>query len=413
MHILGILTRLCLSSTPTAYTENAIYGTEPVRHTAVDTQIDRFVCPSDSHASCSRRHDTLVKTAEIMGCDCTFNTAQASHASYVSDNIHGASESLEFGNIHICDTLPKRFYLTPPHSTPPLVANPGAIDFEFTASLDEPMLLDDIDVLNFTEQPQFKVANTTQSSQAHALPDLPALSCWPHEQTTSSMAPAQTTTCPNVLEKCMAACLRILKVLRGSSQDSGCLFSKSTASGSQKGRQLDAVLGANRYAINTISRVLACPCLRSAAVQLLLISICDKLRAWNHAILDCGVPKQEEGSEASGSSSQIGTVIEKVGEQPFKVGDFALDDGLGARFRAYLVREELQRLEDVVQRVVGRPAAAAAAAAAPPIGRASGHFTSLSESAQQDLGRLLRSRLQAARVTTVGRIETAAVGWCN
>ncbi|KAH6884208.1 hypothetical protein B0T10DRAFT_493745 [Thelonectria olida] len=342
-----------------------------------------------------------------MGCDYVLNTAQRSQASssYTFDHTHAASQSLGYGSVQICDTLPN-LYLTPPHLTPPLVDDAATLDFEFPANLIEPLMLDNVDVLDFAEQSQFKVADNTPSLRAHALPDLPALSCWPQEQTTSSMPLAQASACPSSIEKCMAACLRILRALRGSCQGRGCLFSKGTASSSRGGRQLDAVLTANRYAMNTISRVLACPCLSNAAVQLILISICDKLRAWNYAILDCGAAKHDEGP----CSSHDKTGTEKVGEQPFKVGDFSLDDGLAARFRAYLVREELQRLEEVVQRVVGRPAATAAS----PTGRrTSGFKRPLSESAGQDLGRLLRRRLQAARVTALGRTETAGVSWCT
>ena len=123
--------------------------------------------------------------------------------------------------------------------------------------------------------------------------------------------------------------------------------------GVSQSRKIDDVLTTNRGVVDLVSKVLLCPCSATPSVQLLLVTICDRLAAWYRAML------RVDGSDPSARGptpgfSRSDDESEHIVAQPITMGYFAVDPAMSLRIRDQLVTEEMRRVEGVVRQFAAR-----------------------------------------------------------
>ncbi|KAL8936877.1 MAG: hypothetical protein Q9216_004702 [Gyalolechia sp. 2 TL-2023] len=167
------------------------------------------------------------------------------------------------------------------------------------------------------------------------------------------------TLCSNNRQSCLSYALETLRALH--IPPTACISSTgdfSTTNGQRQPRMVGAVLEINRSTVRHISEILECSCISSTPLQLVLVTICDKLIAWYQAVLDsfvehCNETKTRRITQASSRyNDTTGTAARKACEQvvhqPFSVGDFAFDQDLEGRVREQVIVSELQQLDILV-----------------------------------------------------------------
>lgn len=119
-------------------------------------------------------------------------------------------------------------------------------------------------------------------------------------------------------------------------------------------RKMDDVLTTNRSVVDLVERVLRCSCSTTPSVQLLIVTVCDRLVAWYQAMLCDG--KQQHSQEQNSLSLQ--TAEEELSEhvlvQPITMGDFAVDLEMQLHIREQLVIGELRRVEEITRLFAAR-----------------------------------------------------------
>ncbi|KAJ5182620.1 hypothetical protein N7492_000236 [Penicillium capsulatum] len=119
-------------------------------------------------------------------------------------------------------------------------------------------------------------------------------------------------------------------------------------------RKIDDVLTTNRGVIELVSKVLLCSCSATPSIQLLLVTICDRLVAWYRAMLranHCENMKRGPGPACAGPDDDPS---EQIVPQPITMGDFAVDPAMSLRIRDQLVVEEVRRVETVIRQFAAR-----------------------------------------------------------
>ncbi|KAL5313117.1 hypothetical protein ACEPPN_019544 [Leptodophora sp. 'Broadleaf-Isolate-01'] len=103
-------------------------------------------------------------------------------------------------------------------------------------------------------------------------------------------------------ETCLAAALRSLTALHIA--HSACLSAHQEAPTVQQARKMETVLSTNKDVIASMAPILACFCSGKSLVQLLLLSICGNLIAWNRAIISADLePGPGDPFSSAGSGS--------------------------------------------------------------------------------------------------------------
>lgn len=113
---------------------------------------------------------------------------------------------------------------------------------------------------------------------------------------------------------------------------------------------MDDVLTTNRGVIDLVERVLRCSCSTTPSVQLLIITVCDRLIAWYQAML-------REENQQPPYTHETGTQDEQsehVLPQPITMGDFSVDPAMQLQIREQLVMGELHRVKEAIQLFAAR-----------------------------------------------------------
>ncbi|CAI7654964.1 unnamed protein product [Penicillium glandicola] len=118
-------------------------------------------------------------------------------------------------------------------------------------------------------------------------------------------------------------------------------------------RKMDDALTTNRTVIELVSTVLQCPCSAIPSVQLLLVTICDRLVAWYRAMMHSEEPADIQGPglfyvQANDEHR------ERILPQPITMGEFAVDPAMQMRMREQLVVGELGKVEGLIRQFATR-----------------------------------------------------------
>lgn len=166
----------------------------------------------------------------------------------------------------------------------------------------------------------------------------------------SNIDPRLQMTCSEVEECCTQSILHALQLLcvppsvcLSVSDDS---LSVSGSGGSYRpSRKMDDVLTTNRSVISLVERVLRCSCSTTPSVQLLIVTVCDRLIAWYQAMLRRANPQPSYAHQTGGQDEQS----EHVLPQPITMGEFSVDPAMQLQIREQLVMGELRRVEEVTR----------------------------------------------------------------
>lgn len=119
-------------------------------------------------------------------------------------------------------------------------------------------------------------------------------------------------------------------------------------------RKIDDVLTTNRSVIELVSKVLLCPCSATPSVQLLLVTICDRLAAWYRAMLRGNGSDTVTRGPSPACAASDDDQNEHIVAQPITMGGFAVDPAMSLRIRNQLVVEEVRRVETVIRQFTVR-----------------------------------------------------------
>lgn len=111
---------------------------------------------------------------------------------------------------------------------------------------------------------------------------------------------------------------------------------------------MDDALTTNRTVVELVSTVLSCSCSATPSVQLLLVTICDRLVAWYRAMM------RDDGAVPRSLNVQDDEHSERILPQPITMGGFAVDPAMQRRMREQLVFGELERVRGLVRRFAQR-----------------------------------------------------------
>ncbi|KAK3381202.1 hypothetical protein B0H63DRAFT_197661 [Podospora didyma] len=341
---------------------------------------------------------------------------------------------------HILNSLPD----TPEDLTPP-----SLYDFEFDSCMHDLVTPDQLQLSPAESHhdcshhdPGFTTNITFAPLYSYPLPTA-------QENPTTKASPFKSTQQRQSTNYCLfgsepSGCLKIglktLTTLSTAAPSRICIFSKSFMLDPHKPRFVDAALSANRDAMDSVARILDCPsCLATPTAHMVVVSICDKLIAWNQAALlgAASTPEEEdmpsfghhplssilysgaefspisgsEGSTPLGGSSDGGynsttsatstcetrrlDKSRRGGRQSatVRVGDFVLDDALADQAVRCVVLHDLDRIEVLVNRLaVGGSSSGGGSSDAD-------HHQPFKRTVHQSLVVLLQRRLHAARST--------------
>ncbi|EFQ33707.1 uncharacterized protein GLRG_08636 [Colletotrichum graminicola M1.001] len=149
-------------------------------------------------------------------------------------------------------------------------------------------------------------------------------------------------------ETCLAAALRILKTLHIA--HSACLSAHREAPAVQQTRKMETVLSTNKDVVAGMDPILACSCSARSLVQLLLLSLCGNLIAWNSAMISADFDQSDDTySPASALSANLSqTPRARVLTQPITIGQHQIGGKLGRVLHAQVMAGELRILEGLV-----------------------------------------------------------------
>lgn len=119
-------------------------------------------------------------------------------------------------------------------------------------------------------------------------------------------------------------------------------------------RKIDDVLTNNRSVIELVSKVLLCSCSGTPSVQLLLVTICDRLAAWYRAMLRGNSSETVTRGPSPACPGSEDDQNEHIVAQPITMGGFAVDPAMALRIRNQLVVEEVRRVETVIRQFAAR-----------------------------------------------------------
>ena len=192
-----------------------------------------------------------------------------------------------------------------------------------------------------------------------------ALFLWPSSSSSSPRFPvavvAQTHTgnvnlCRSLCraETCLTAALRILTTLH--IVHSACLSAHKEAPTVQQARKMETVLSTNKDVVAGMAPILACSCSGRSQVQLLLLSICGNLIAWNSAMISADLEQGDSfdcrrstlSSACSLSAGPTQAPRARVLSQPITIGQHQINGKLGRTLHAQVMAGELRMLEGLV-----------------------------------------------------------------
>ncbi|KAK0648459.1 hypothetical protein B0T16DRAFT_370876 [Cercophora newfieldiana] len=317
-------------------------------------------------------------------------------------------------------------------------ADPGQMQMQFSdfGSADHDMDLDITDIHDIADlQPQPQ----QQPPQHQALPDLPTGSYQPSNGSSSSssslssmFAPvsrsmsnasiasalspwsslspsprfpainAAANQCPSqtrcrstgISETCLAAALRTLTSLHIA--HSACLSAHRESPTTPQARKMETVLAMNKDVVAGMRPILACACSARSLVQLLLLSICGNLIAWNSAMIGADLEQHfsqnNKGSDSDPLSSACAPRA-RVLAQPITIGQHQINGKLGRALHAQVMAGELRILEGLIDALSHRFCEASRDACAPSVPQSKG----LPNNVHRHIISSLRTRLQRTR----------------
>lgn len=114
---------------------------------------------------------------------------------------------------------------------------------------------------------------------------------------------------------------------------------------------METVLATNKDVVAGMGPILACSCSAKSLVQLLLLSICGNLIAWNSAMIS---PHDEQGGGGNGDLFALAPAgpgqapRARVLPQPITIGEHQINGKLGRAIHAQVMAGELRVLEGLV-----------------------------------------------------------------
>ncbi|KAH9210139.1 hypothetical protein DL95DRAFT_393730 [Leptodontidium sp. 2 PMI_412] len=117
---------------------------------------------------------------------------------------------------------------------------------------------------------------------------------------------------------------------------------------------METVLSTNKDVIASMAPILACFCSGKSLVQLLLLSICGNLIAWNSAMISAnlepgpGDPFSSAGSGSLPAGPAQQAPRARVLPQPITIGQHQINGKLGRALHAQVMAGELRILEGLV-----------------------------------------------------------------
>lgn len=149
-------------------------------------------------------------------------------------------------------------------------------------------------------------------------------------------------------ETCLTTALRTLTDLHIA--HATCLSTHSEGPTAQQTRKMETVLSTNRDAVACMGTILACSCSTKSTVQLLLLSICGNLMAWNSAMINADLGQGDDPfSPISALSANPAQALEaRVLPQPITIGQHTISGKLGQILHTQVMAGELRILEGLV-----------------------------------------------------------------
>jgi hypothetical protein len=117
---------------------------------------------------------------------------------------------------------------------------------------------------------------------------------------------------------------------------------------------METVLSTNKDVVASMAPILACSCSGKSLVQLLLLSVCGNLIAWNSAMISADLePGQVDPFSHAGSGSLSAGPGQPVPRarvlpQPITIGQHQISGKLGRALHAQVMAGELRILEGLV-----------------------------------------------------------------
>ncbi|KAJ5089207.1 hypothetical protein N7532_007891 [Penicillium argentinense] len=184
--------------------------------------------------------------------------------------------------------------------------------------------------------------NLSQTSNRHST------SSWPKQNFTCTKKDKTCTS--SILQALQALCIPPTACLSITDDlfTATCKPSPNPNPGQGPFRKMDEALMTNRSIINLASTVLQCPCSATPSVQLLLVTICDRLVAWYRAMM------RSEDNFAPVGFMSVQDDDERIVPLPIMIGGFAVDPVIQMRMREQLVCGELGRVEELIRRFAER-----------------------------------------------------------
>ncbi|ORY60949.1 uncharacterized protein BCR38DRAFT_412052 [Pseudomassariella vexata] len=151
-------------------------------------------------------------------------------------------------------------------------------------------------------------------------------------------------------ETCLTTALRTLMTLHIA--HSACLSAHREAPTVQQAWKMETVLSANKDVVASMGPILACPCSAKSLVQLLLLSICGNLIAWNSAMISADLKQQGDDPFSPAGALTAGPTQApraRVLPQPITIGQHQINGKLGRVLHTQIMAGELRMLEGLVE----------------------------------------------------------------
>lgn len=202
----------------------------------------------------------------------------------------------------------------------------------------------------------------------------------PHSYQTRTTSAVETLEgikpCSSHERTCMALAQRVFASLHTPSTFCLSVYRDPPTEGALSQRKIDSILSVNRQAIQAVSQILDCVCSAGSSMQMVLVSICNKVAAWYRALARNSL-QRSPASDNNGLFTSPPMAIQAIDNnkislnnndeyendmksddysshviyQPLSMGSYTFDIALESKLRVQVVQSELQNLEQIINRL--------------------------------------------------------------
>ncbi|KAB8297868.1 hypothetical protein EYC80_001663 [Monilinia laxa] len=175
--------------------------------------------------------------------------------------------------------------------------------------------------------------------------------------------PREKRQCSSGLESCNSVAFSTLRKLHIHRIAGLCIFQKSPElENVSEPPILDEILKINAEAMQSVGRMLECPCIEKISLCLIACIICNKVVLINLRMLQ----SEQQGSSTEASNRNCMMPIpdlssgagyrqqEQMSQTAVSVGSFKVDPEIARHVRLYVILEDLKRLRAMVERLICR-----------------------------------------------------------